>query len=506
MRHHGQHRDPVPRPSEARRPDLHRRAARHRERRQARRGAPEGRAEGRQVRGDLLEVLPAAGPRPGRRPGQAREQRNALRQEGQWDGPRPPHGGLSGPDAGRSVRAERFHLEGAEETRCAARLHPRRLRHGPDGDEAAGLGGRDGPRAREGDGEVRRRVLTGRARSGDRRRERPAVGPRPPVRHECGMPHGRDVRIFRRSEVRAGGARGPHEVPRARDFVQRIGDEGEADRPDYVEAEGHRGRAGDAGQARRPRVYWIGAKSLYARRGLSLATGMGDDEKRKAFLKGFEEGLKSAWREIASLMTRGYSSTELMVFAKSKMAVLYREVEAMEAHIIDEEGIPVVGGGELAARKDLRRRGAYLVREPKAERVFELFGDLLRSEARGLCITRIHPDDARTRYGLETAGFIWLSKSPGQKGKDMAIAEPTALVDIASAISEFASDGGNAAVLLEGLEYLISQNGFPSVMRFLQKVNEKIVINDSYLLISANPAAMKEQEYTVLAKEVAGEV
>ena len=92
---------------------------------------------------------------------------------------------------------------------------------------------------------------------------------------------------------------------------------------------------------------------------------MGDDEKRKAFLKGFEEGLKAAWREIAALMTRGYSSTELMVFAKSKMAVLYRDVEAMEAHIIDEEGIPVVGGGELAARKDLRRRGAYLVARDK---------------------------------------------------------------------------------------------------------------------------------------------
>src|SRR5213083_2026511 len=506
MRHHGQHRDPVPRPSEARRPDLHRGTAGDRERREARRGTSEGRAEGRQVRGDLLEVLPAAGPRPGRRPGEAREQRNALRQEGQWDGPRPPHGGISGPDAGRSVRAERFHLEGAEETRCAARLHPRRLRHGPDGDEAAGLGGRDGPRAREGDGEVRRRVLTGRARSGDRRRERPAVGPRPPVRHECGMPHGRDVRIFRRPEVGAGGARGPHEVPRARDFVQRIGDEGEADRPDYVEAEGHRGRAGDAGQARRPRVYWIGAKSLYARRGLSLATGMGDDEKRKAFLKGFEEGLKSAWREIGSLTTRGYSSTELGVLAKSKLAVLFRDVEAMESRLIEEEGIPVVGGGELSARSDIGRRGVYLVREPKAERVFSLFSDLLQTNARGLCITRIHPDDLRSRYPIEGAGFIWLSKSAGGTAKGMAVAEPSALVDIATAISDFASDGGNAAVVLEGLEYMISQNGFASIMRFLQKVNEKITLNDSYLLISANPAAMKEQEYRLLAKEVAAEI
>jgi len=225
---------------------------------------------------------------------------------------------------------------------------------------------------------------------------------------------------------------------------------------------------------------------------------MGDDEKRKAFLKGYEEGLKSAWREIGSLTTRGYSSTELGVLAKSKLAVLFRDVEAMESRLIEDEGIPVVGGGELSARSDIGRRGVYLVREPKAERVFSLFSDLLQTNARGLCITRIHPDDLRSRYPIEGAGFIWLSKSAG--------AEPSALVDIATAISDFASDGGNAAVVLEGLEYMISQNGFASIMRFLQKVNEKITLNDSYLLISANPAAMKEQEYRLLAKEVAAEI
>src|SRR2546430_2192866 len=232
---------------------------------------------------------------------------------------------------------------------------------------------------------------------------------------------------------------------------------------------------------------------------------MGDGEKRKAFLKGYEEGLKAAWREIGSLTTRGYSSTELSVLAKSKLAVLYRDVEAMEGRMIEEEGIPVVGGGELSVRNDIGRRGVYLVREPKAERVFSLFSDLLQTNARGLCITRIHPDDLRSRYRIEGAGFIWLSKSAGGTAKGMAVAEPSALVDIATAISDFASDGGNAAVVLEGLEYMISQNGFASIMRFLQKVNEKITLNDSYLLISANPAAMKEQEYRLLAKEVAAE-
>src|SRR5256712_10567443 len=118
---------------------------------------------------------------------------------------------------------------------------------------------------------------------------------------------------------------------------------------------------------------------------------MGDDQSRKAFLKGFEEGLKSAWREIAGLMTRGYSSTELMVFAKSKMAVLYRDVEAMEARLIDEEGIPVVGGGEMTARQDLRRRGADPGRGAKAERGIVSFAELSRSPARGVGSYWVHP-------------------------------------------------------------------------------------------------------------------
>ncbi len=230
---------------------------------------------------------------------------------------------------------------------------------------------------------------------------------------------------------------------------------------------------------------------------------MGDDELRKAFLKGYEEGLKAAWREIGLLTTRGYSSTELSVMAKSKMAVLYHDVDAMAARMSEEE--PPTVGPSVPAR-DIGSRGAYVVREPRADRIFELYVDLLGAGARGLCITRIHPDDLRGRYKMRDSGFIWLSSTSGKKGKGMAVVAPTSLVDIASAIAEFAADGGNAAILLEGVEYMIGQNGFTSFLRFLQKVNEKIVLNNSYLLISANPAAMKEQEYKLLAREMVGEI
>jgi hypothetical protein len=190
--------------------------------------------------------------------------------------------------------------------------------------------------------------------------------------------------------------------------------------------------------------------------------------------------------------------------AKSKMAVIYRDVEAMASRLEEGEGPPL--SSAVSASRDIGGRGSYLVREPKADRIFVLFEELVKAGARGLSITRMHPDDIRPRHALGTTGFIWLSSSPAKKTKGMAVVEPTDLVDVASAIAEFAAEGKSAAILLEGLEYLISQNGFPSVLRFLQKVNEKVVLGDSYLLISANPAAMKEQEYRLLAREMTGEL
>ncbi len=233
---------------------------------------------------------------------------------------------------------------------------------------------------------------------------------------------------------------------------------------------------------------------------------MGEDELRKAFLRGYEEGLKAAWREIGLLTTRGYSSTELSVMAKSKMAVLYRDVEAMADRLSDEDVPDLSAAAPPEPKGVLGGRGAYLVREPKASRIFDLYRELVSAGARGLCITRIHPDDLRSKHGLSQSGFIWLSSTPGRKTKGMAVAAPTDLVDVATAIAEFAGSGGNAVVLLEGVEYMMGQNGFASFLRFLQKVNEKIVLNDSYLLISANPAAMKEQEYKLLAREMVGEI
>ena len=225
-------------------------------------------------------------------------------------------------------------------------------------------------------------------------------------------------------------------------------------------------------------------------------------DKKRSFLEGFEAGLRVAWNEVIKMASRGYSSTELGVMAKTKLATIHRDVEAEAARLDEASGAEASpGGGDITAR------GSYLVNEEKAEAVYGHFRSLLKTGARGLAITRTHPTDVTKRFQLGDVEAIWLSRTPDKtKSGDVAIADPTNLVALAGAVIAFLEGGGNAAVVMEGLEYLVSLNSFPSVLRFLQTLNEKVVLNDSYLLISANADALKEQEYSLLAKEMAGEL
>lgn len=221
------------------------------------------------------------------------------------------------------------------------------------------------------------------------------------------------------------------------------------------------------------------------------------ETKKKAFLEGYERGLREAWTEIASLTSRSYSPMEFKLLAKSKLAVIHRSVEAMAGKIGEEAPEPIekVGG-----------RGGYLVREEKADAVLREFAKLLDRGSRGLSISRMHPRDLAGKFKGADVEYVWLTRTAGKAEEDIVPAEPTDLVRLASHIAAFLGAGKGAAVLLEGLEYLVSLNGFASALRFLQSVNEKVLLADAYLLVSLNPSALKANEVQMLAKEMTGEV
>ena len=233
---------------------------------------------------------------------------------------------------------------------------------------------------------------------------------------------------------------------------------------------------------------------------------MTKDEVKKAYLKGYEEGQKEAWSDISKLTTRGYSSTELNIMAKSKMAVISRSVED-KARQLEKYGLVIEDHASARGTGMLPdRRGSYVIREEKAEAVFDHFADLLEKGHHGLCITRTHPRELGLRFESKSVKFLWLSRSESEVQGDVKSVSPTELSALASQAVGFMERERQSAVLLEGIEYLVSQNGFPPVLKFVQMLSEKSVLSDSYLLLSVNPAAMNEREYGQIAKEMAGEL
>ena len=223
---------------------------------------------------------------------------------------------------------------------------------------------------------------------------------------------------------------------------------------------------------------------------------MTKDEAKKFYLKGYERGLKDMIAEVLKLTARGYGTTELSVVLRGK--TLDPAVQAMERKI---EAGDVDLGLEAPTLGALRGRGSYLVREARGEHVFALLQQLTARDARPLCLSRTHPKELAA-FGLEPAACVWLTRQP-EKG--VACASPTDLVALTTTIHRHL-EGGNGAVVVEGLEYLVSQNGFAAILRFVQAIHEKVVVRDSYLLMSANPEAFKEADYRQLAQAVTAEL
>ncbi len=138
----------------------------------------------------------------------------------------------------------------------------------------------------------------------------------------------------------------------------------------------------------------------------------------------------------------------------------------------------------------------YLATDETGQDSIALFTDLVSIGLEGLCITRTHPDKMRERYDIKTP-IIWLSRS-----KDYAErVDPTDLISLAHTIREFIGKGSKSVVLLEGLEYLITQNSFDDVLKLVQSLNDSIAPSKSRLIVPFNPGVLEQQQIALLGKE-----
>jgi len=147
----------------------------------------------------------------------------------------------------------------------------------------------------------------------------------------------------------------------------------------------------------------------------------------------------------------------------------------------------------------LKGGSSYLFTENAVSRAFEAFKRLLSEGRRGLVITRTHPSRAQQVHGLDCP-VMWIAKSAKPTGGVISL-EPTRLMKIHSTISDFIKANPGAAVLLDGLEYLVTENGFAAVMKAVQLTNEEVAMSGAFLLVPIDPRTLETQQLGLLERE-----
>jgi hypothetical protein len=156
------------------------------------------------------------------------------------------------------------------------------------------------------------------------------------------------------------------------------------------------------------------------------------------------------------------------------------------------------GAKVAAAEKEIKAGHCYVVEEDRPEHVFRLFGSASGDGGRALLITRSNPRRVMEKHGLETDRILWLTER--ESGAVETI--PPSLERIVYVIEEFMNQGGRGAVMLDGVEYLVSSNSFDAVLKFLRRLVDHTSESQFVLLVSVSTKTMKEQEIKNLEREM----
>lgn len=208
--------------------------------------------------------------------------------------------------------------------------------------------------------------------------------------------------------------------------------------------------------------------------------------RRCDFTRGYLAGIASG------LLGRRYKAVEVVCMSQG--------AERCVHHLTPAETVPApaVRAASGAKRKyELESGSSYLIESENPREGFEILEEYLAHGSRGLCISREYPEKLRKTFHLDGAQLVWLSYE-GEKGHAR---EPTNIPLIYNEIKNFLELGEGAIFLVSGLEYLVSQNNFNKILKFVQLLSEAAAVSGSIFLLPISPGALEGREVKMLERE-----
>ncbi|MDH7508138.1 MAG: DUF835 domain-containing protein [Methanomassiliicoccales archaeon] len=144
----------------------------------------------------------------------------------------------------------------------------------------------------------------------------------------------------------------------------------------------------------------------------------------------------------------------------------------------------------------LEKGCTYIIKEKVPNKAYSIFSDAINRGARGLIVTRSYPPKLKKKYEIRNSMIYWLTNV----GMDNAI-RPKDLEELSFKLEKFISTNESALVIIDGLEYMITNNDFTTVLKFVQSLRDQVAIKNAVLLISFNPLTVEPHNLKLLEEE-----
>jgi hypothetical protein len=160
--------------------------------------------------------------------------------------------------------------------------------------------------------------------------------------------------------------------------------------------------------------------------------------------------------------------------------------------------IGVQGSGEGDALvAEVKPGHSYLVEEDRPEGSNRIMAKIMQQGFKGLEITRMNPKQVRQDFGLK-GEILWLTDKESKIERTV----PPSLEVIVHTIEEFMVPGEKSILLIDGLQYLVSNTSFEGVLRFIRRLIDDISESSAIMMISVSPGTLNPQELSILEREL----
>ena len=146
---------------------------------------------------------------------------------------------------------------------------------------------------------------------------------------------------------------------------------------------------------------------------------------------------------------------------------------------------------------DLKWGGLHLIKSEHAESAYKVIEEAVEQGYTAICFTRDFPKKLRETYNFGDSKIFWLSNI----GKAKTI-RPKNLEKLSLSMEQFLSKDQTGVILLSGIDYLITNNNFITVLRLIQSLRDQVAVSSSILIIPVNPSVLEGSQLKLLEREV----